>query len=197
MPATPRTPRDRWIAVGLDALAEAGPEAVRVETLAATLGVTKGGFYGHFANRDALLSALLDEWERRATDGVLAQVEAEGGEATVRMRRAGALTFSEEILPIDLAVRSWARRDATVAERLRRVDNIRIDYLRSMFGTYLTDPLEIEARSTLAFAAAIGVDLMAADHGAYSQADVLERASSFVVGDPAAEQQAASGPLAR
>ena len=66
-----RTPRDRWIEQGLQALAAGGPDAVRVEVLAKQLGVTKGGFYGSFADRDALLEAMLDTWERESTDEVL------------------------------------------------------------------------------------------------------------------------------
>jgi len=50
-----RTPRDRWVEEGLQALGDGGPAAVRVEALAKKLGVTKGGFYGYFADRDALL----------------------------------------------------------------------------------------------------------------------------------------------
>ena len=41
-----RTPRGRWVEEGLQALADGGPAAVRVEALAKKLGVTKGGFYG-------------------------------------------------------------------------------------------------------------------------------------------------------
>ena len=55
MAAITRTPRSRWIEEGLLALAAGGPDAVRVEALAQALGVTKGGFYGHFADRNALL----------------------------------------------------------------------------------------------------------------------------------------------
>ena len=53
--ALTRTPRTSWIEEGLRALAAGGPEAVRVETLAATLGVSKGGFYWHFNDRSALM----------------------------------------------------------------------------------------------------------------------------------------------
>ncbi len=59
MAAPTLTPRDRWIDEGLKALAAGGPDAVRIEPLARTLGVTKGGFYGQFrrpprpARRDA------------------------------------------------------------------------------------------------------------------------------------------------
>jgi AcrR family transcriptional regulator len=41
----------------------AGPDAVRVEALAQALGVTRGGFYGHFADRNALLGEMLDAWD--------------------------------------------------------------------------------------------------------------------------------------
>jgi AcrR family transcriptional regulator len=181
MAAITRTPRSRWIEEGLRALAAGGPDAVRVEALAQALGVTKGGFYGHFADRGALLAEMLDSWEQKATDEVLERVERHGGDVRTRLRRAGALTFSAELLPIDLAIRDWARRDQAVAERLRRVDNRRMDYLRSLFGALCPDEEEVEARSTLAFSLVIGHHFLAADHGARSHADVLELAARWLL----------------
>lgn len=180
MPAETITPRHRWIEQGLQALAAGGPDAIRVEVLAKTLGVTKGGFYGHFADRNALLTEMLDAWERASTDEVLVRVESEGGDAKAKLRRAGALTFSDALLPIDLAIRDWARRDPAVAGRLRRVDNRRMDYLRSQFARFVTDPGEIEARSTLAFTLAIGSHFMAADHSPRSRGDVLDLAAKLL-----------------
>ena len=97
------TVRDTWIEEGLRALAADGPDAVRVEALAKKLGVTKGGFYGFFADRDALLTAMLDVWERESTDEVIDRVELVGGDPRAKIQRAGALTFSSDrLLPIDL-----------------------------------------------------------------------------------------------
>ena len=181
MAAIIRTPRNRWIEEGLRALAAGGPDAVRVEVLAQRLGVTKGGFYGHFTDRNALLDEMLDSWEQRSIDEVLDRVERKGGDARAKVRLAGALTFSRELLPIDLAIRGWARRDPAVAERLRRVDNRRMDYLRLLFGAICSDQDEVEARSTLAFSLVIGHHFMAADHGARSHADVLELAARWLL----------------
>ena len=181
MAAITRTPRSRWIEEGLRALAAGGPDAIRVEVLAQTLGVTKGGFYGHFADRNALLDEMLDSWERMTINEVLERVERKGGDVRAKVRLAGALTFSRELLPIDLAIRDWARRDQAVAERLRRVDNRRMDYLRLLFGAICSDQDEAEARSTLAFSLVIGHHFMAADHGARSHADVLELAARWLM----------------
>jgi AcrR family transcriptional regulator len=181
MAAITRTPRSRWIEQGLRALAAGGPDAVRVEALARALGVTKGGFYGHFADRNALLEEMLDTWERRSTQEVIERVERQGGDVRTRLRRAGALTFSRELLPIDLAIRDWSRRDQAVAERLQRVDNRRMDYLRLLFRALCADQDEVEARSMLAFSLAIGHHFIAAGHGARSHADVLDLAASWLL----------------
>jgi AcrR family transcriptional regulator len=181
MAAMTRTPRHRWVTEGLRALAVGGPDAVRIEALAQALGVSKGGFYGHFADRDALLAEMLGSWERMSTDEVLEHVERKGGEARDKVRLAGALTFSPELLPVDLAVRDWARRDAGVAARLRRVDNRRMDYLRTLFGAICADEAEVEARSILAFSLVIGHHFMAADHGARSPADALNLAATWLL----------------
>jgi AcrR family transcriptional regulator len=178
MPLT-RTPRSSWIDEGLRALAAGGPDAVRIEPLARALGVTKGGFYWHFSDRRALLAEILDTWERTMIDEVIERIEGEGGDARAKLRRLFALASSSdvrELLRADLAVRDWSRRDNRVAERLRRVDNRRMDYMRSLFGAFCPDEAEVEARCMVALSLFIGSHLMAADHGSRSRADVLELA---------------------
>ncbi|MFG2180756.1 TetR/AcrR family transcriptional regulator [Streptomyces abikoensis] len=178
-----RTPRGTWIEEGLRALATGGVDAVRVEALAKELGVTRGGFYGYFASRDALLTEMLDAWERESVDDVLDRIEHESGDVLDKVRLAGRLTFSSDrLLSIDLAVRDWARRDEAVADRLRRVDNRRMQLLRDALSTVCTDPDEVEARSLLAFCMAIGSHFLAADHPGRTHAQVRARAGEFVFG---------------
>ncbi|HEY6800049.1 MAG TPA: TetR/AcrR family transcriptional regulator, partial [Agromyces sp.] len=186
-----RTPREDWVEAGLRALAAGGVDSVRIEALAKGLGVTKGGFYGYFADRNALLQAMLDTWERESTDEVIALVEREGGDPKAKIQRAGMLTFSNDrLLPIDLALRDWARRDEGVAERLRRVDNRRMSLLRDLIGTFCDDPDEVEARSLLAFCLAIGEHFLAADHDGRSRSQVLFRAADLLLLDRPAEADA-------
>ena len=173
--ALTRTPRGSWIDEGLRALAAGGPDAVRIESLAHSLGVTKGGFYWHFEDRSALLDAMLDSWERATTVEVIERVEADGSDAQERLRRLFALASSGEwLITTDLAIRDWSRRDKAVAKRLRRVDNRRMDYMRSLFSEFCPDPDDVEARCTIAFTLWIGNHFMAADHGTRSRTEVLE-----------------------
>src|SRR5262249_19633525 len=116
--ATIRTPRSSWIDEGLRALADGGPEAVRIELLARALGVTKGGFYWRFENRQALLEEMLASWEHSGVDEVIETVDAEGGDARTKLRRLFELASARggESLRIELAIRDWARRDKEVAK---------------------------------------------------------------------------------
>jgi AcrR family transcriptional regulator len=175
MPAPIRTPRASWVEEGLRALGVGGVEAVRVEKLAEALGVTKGGFYGHFGDRGALLVEMLDTWERVGVDAVIEQVESQGGDARAKVRRLFEISsWSAELMQIELAIRDWARRDEAVGERLRHVDNRRIEYMRSLFGAITSDEEEVEVRCLLGFSVWLATHFIAADHGDRSRTDVLE-----------------------
>ncbi|MGW0205303.1 TetR/AcrR family transcriptional regulator [Streptomyces sp. NPDC003233] len=59
-----------WLLAALAVMTRGGVRAVRVESLAAELGATKGSFYWYFANRDAVVTAALEHWLRETTEGV-------------------------------------------------------------------------------------------------------------------------------
>jgi AcrR family transcriptional regulator len=159
-----RTPRRAWVDAALRALAAGGPEAVRIEALAASLGVSKGGFYWHFADRQALLDELLDRWETAGTEAVIAHIERQPGDARAKVQQLFELAPSADFA-VELALRDWARRDDDVAERLRRVDTRRLGWLRSLFAEFAVDADDAEARSTLAYSLMIGTYFIAAPRG--------------------------------
>jgi AcrR family transcriptional regulator len=177
--AVVRTPRTTWIDAGLRALGAGGPESVRVETLAQSLGVTKGGFYWHFEDRAELLRELLDAWERAMVDEAIERVEQGGGDARERLRRLFELATSKEVselMRVDLAVRDWSRRDRAVATRLRHVDNRRMEYMRPLFASFCADEREVEVRCLLVLALFVGSPFIAVDHPAHKRREVIELA---------------------
>jgi hypothetical protein len=124
---------------------------------------------------------MLDDWERRCTESVIDQAGAEARDAVDTLRAAGRLSFSEELHRIDLAVREWARREPDVAERLRRTDERRMDWLRGLFATFVDDADEVEARSTLLFALAIGRHFMVVSHPGRSTREAVSLAGELLL----------------
>lgn len=88
-----RLTRVDWVEEATEALASRGLAAVAVEPLAERLGVTKGSFYAHFANRDELVGAVLERWKALDTDEVIAGL---GNVPDPRERLARFLEFGFE-----------------------------------------------------------------------------------------------------
>ena len=187
VPAPVQTSRDAWVDAGLSALAIGGPEHVRVESIAAALGVTKGGFYHHFADRQALLAAMLARWESQLVDHAIEIVADRGGDARDRLRTLfGYAGSSPHLLAIELAVRDWARRDPEVATRLARVDERRMDFLRVLFAQVCKDAADpvadAEARCLLTMALFVGQPFLAVTHGDRRREEVLHDAVALLLG---------------
>ena len=112
-------------------------------------------------------------------DEVIERVEAEDGDARSKLRRLFALAGAGEVrglLRAELAIRDWARRDDSVGNRLRRVDNRRMDYMRGIFSDFCPDADDVEARCLVAMALFVGSHFIAAAHGTRSRREVIDRA---------------------
>jgi AcrR family transcriptional regulator len=169
-----------WIAAASLAIAEGGVDAVAVEPLAQRLGVTKGSFYWHFPNRDALLKAAVERWAEEGTEAVIAvldrvpdprrRLEQLITRAFDRSRshgvaapgiRAGDAVDGVAAPGIgsshafDLAIAD-AADDPVVGPILRRVSERRVDYLDECFRALGYPPEEARYRALLGYAAYVG-----------------------------------------
>lgn len=179
-----RTPRDAWIEVALQALGSGGPENIRVEALADQLGVSKGGFYWHFKDRAALLEEMLDHWEKSVVGDVIVEIESEPGEPRAKLQRLFEMVArAEDLLPVELALRDWSRREDGIAARLHRIDNRRMEYMRSLFRSICADEDEVEARCILALSLFIGSNFILADHPGRSRSEALRLAADLLLAD--------------
>ncbi len=157
---------DDWLQAASRVIAEAGVSAVAVEPLARRLGVTKGSFYWHFPNRDALLEATLERWERESTEAVIAAVE-QVADPRERLRRLAEVSIDDPLgsrTPgpgiafddaFELAV-SDAVEDPIVQPVLRRVSERRVDYLQECYRALGSSPGEARRRALLVYAAYLG-----------------------------------------
>ena len=155
-----RLGRDDWATAALAALARGGIEAIAVEPIAETLGATKGSFYWHFKNRDALVEAALGLWEQRHTDAVIEFLDREPDPAR-RLRIL--IDAAYEGSPGDrVEIALLANPNHRAARRvLQRVAERRIGYLADQLEALGWEPEEARDRAILIGYVYIGAMQMA------------------------------------
>jgi len=155
--------RDAWVKGALAVLADDGLAGLRVEVLAKRLKVTKGSFYWHFKDRRDLFDAVLDAWKEGRISDIRKQTRAQPGE------ELGALLHTIDVyssvknrkgIPIELAVRDWARRDERAAAVVQDVDAERLACTHRLFIALGHSEEEASARSVLLYAYVFGFSLM-------------------------------------
>jgi AcrR family transcriptional regulator len=146
-----------WVKAGLSVLSRAGIDAVRVEPLAVKLGVTKGSFYWHFKDRDALHLAMLEAWRTDTTRDVIVRVEAESSRPADRVKRLIALaTQNSGFARLEIAIRAWARTDERAAKAVAEIDRQRVDYIAMLLRGLGIEARTARLRAQLVYFAAIG-----------------------------------------
>ncbi|GIG58547.1 TetR family transcriptional regulator [Longispora fulva] len=135
-----------------------------VDPLAKILGATRGSFYWHFTDREALLVAALELWEQVATEDLIAVMEK------IRNPLDRLRTLLHEALrdrrPNDVhlepAIVAHAH-DPVVAPVLRRVTERRIGYLTECYRQLGMAPDAARRQGVVAYATYLGwVELRAA-----------------------------------
>lgn len=180
-----RLGKKQWIDFGLKTLAKQGINSVRIEPMAAQLKVTKGSFYWHFKNRNALLAGMLDAWQAYATSDVIANVEHHGGDASARLRSLFNTVLKADNR-LDKEIRIWADSDKTVATALKQIDSRRTSYLEKLFLELGFSPTESIARARLVYHAFIGQFTMSTQTNTSS--DQFEAVFNMLVQNPGENQ---------
>jgi len=132
----PRLTIEDWLMAGFRALARSGPAALKAEPLARDLGTTKGSFYWHFKDLPEYLTRLIQLWEARAFDGVIAQLDP-AAMPRVRLEQlcflaVGFRDASYGGAVLEPALRAWALASPEVAQAVARMDVRRIDFLANL-----------------------------------------------------------------
>jgi AcrR family transcriptional regulator len=151
-----------WIAAAFDALADGGVDAVRVEPLAKALDITKGSFYWHFADRRALIDAMLGSWASGRIAAIRAHVAGSSAPAAALRELADLYTHRANVrgLAIELAIRSLARSDDEAAKAVRAVDRERLRQVAQLFARLGWPTADAQARAILFYSYLFGQSLL-------------------------------------
>lgn len=151
-----RLTREHWVAVARDALIASGVDEVKVDLLARRLKVTRGSFYWHFAHRDALLEAVLEDWVERNRDDIASMRLEQGDGADFQDLFRVWLGEDAGFPAFDIAVRVWARRSSEVGAMVRQIDSEWIALVQALFERGGMTPPESLVRARIIYFHQIG-----------------------------------------
>ncbi|WP_425010618.1 TetR/AcrR family transcriptional regulator [Paracoccus alkanivorans] len=153
-----RGSRELWLAAAKQAFLDTGLEAVKIQPLASRLNISRTSFYWFFKDRNALLDALLEEWERKNTGAFI-----DAGKAYAETPAEAVLNligvFLDETLfepRLDFAVRGWAHQSDAVMARVNAADEHRLAAIRSIFERFGYAPDDADTRARTVYLTQIG-----------------------------------------
>ncbi len=176
------TPTD-WVMAAARRLSAEGVDHIRVEGLARDLKVSKGSFYWHFTNRDALLAALLAMWESEGTEAIIADVDGSAASPKDRINTLIDRTFGQpQHDGIELGIRAWAQRDPAARATVERVDARRIGYVNGLLVACGVEPATARTRTEFMYRTLIG-EFVLRSHGSppLPQRALRELGASLVI----------------
>lgn len=177
-PTKDRLTRSVWLDHGLRTLSRHGANALKVGSLAAGLGVSRGSFYWHFKDIDDFRVQLLQLWQERATDQVIRDIDtAIVGPA--RLTALMKLAFKED-RSLDRAFRSWASADDAAAAIVASVDARRIAYMAKLLVESGVEVRRTLPRAEFLYWAYIGQSaVMDPRHTAITELDIDDLSALF------------------
>jgi AcrR family transcriptional regulator len=119
---TPRLSAENFTEHALAVLMAEGPGSIKIARICADLGVTKGSFYWHFADLDALMAALADSWCTQTRE-LLVELDVVQHLPPLERIRAMALRLVDEnSWQVERALREWGRTDEAVSKVLHETE---------------------------------------------------------------------------
>lgn len=124
-----------WLDAAFELLVNSGVDAVKVMPMAKMLNLSRTGFYWHFKDRKALLSALLKRWENKNTGNLVTQTESYAETITEAMFNLFDCWIDPNLFDakLDFSVRNWSRKDPKVKLIVESADQVRIAAINKMF----------------------------------------------------------------
>lgn len=147
-----------WIDAAHQILVEQGVEAVKIQTLAKQIGVSRTSFYWRFSDRDALLQALVNRWRRKNTGNLVHQSERYADSICEAVFNVFDCWLDDSLFDagLDFALRNWAKGAPDLQRIVDAADGVRIDALSAMFKRFDYAPEDAARRGRTVYYAQIG-----------------------------------------
>ena len=152
------TSQAAWIDAAYELLIDSGVNAVKIVPLARKLGTSRTSFYWLFKDREEILGALLERWQRHNTRALITQSEKYASSIVEATLNVFDCWFDPSLFDseFEYAVRSWSLQEGAVAERVRQADERRLEALQAMFIRYGYEASEADTRARTVYLIQVG-----------------------------------------
>ncbi|SIS90855.1 TetR/AcrR family transcriptional regulator [Neptunomonas antarctica] len=174
-----RGSEDLWLDAAYNLLVESGVASVKVMPLAKALNLSRTSFYWHFADRDALLDALIKRWERQNTGQLVAQTERYAQTINEAVLNLFDCWINPQLFDarMDFAIRNWAQQTPALKTLMEQNDRQRLTAIGEMFSRFGFTPQQSETRARTAYYTQVGYISMMVEE---PMAERLKRIPDYV-----------------
>lgn len=163
--------QEDWERAALEIIARQGVGAIAVEPLAKLLGVTKGSFYWHFANRRDLINAALKRW-RDEDQQLIKQKVFSQTDPHERLRAWFLLSAEPTQSHLIYATLLADRQYDIIAKTLKEVTIERLSHLQKAYQEIGLSEQDAKQQSLLSYSVYVGYLHMAKTlHGELNNSD--------------------------
>lgn len=150
-----RLSRENWLDHALEQLSINGFTSLKAETLAKSLGISRGSFYWHFENLAVFHEAVLQHWLVVSVTRIVDKLEAEDLAPETRLQ-ALANAAAEGDRNLEQAMRAWSLSNTTVKSAVEMVDRERIAYIIKLLNEMKIPKQEQSSRASHIYLTSLG-----------------------------------------
>jgi AcrR family transcriptional regulator len=179
MNTTTRLTKIDWVQAGFRALTQRGLPGIKAESIARDLNVSKGSFYWHFKNINALKVSMLEHWQESATQDVIEYVLASDHDPKQQLRNLLIMSTDTDISTpyggdgAEAAIREWARTSEEVEAVVLRVDATRLEFVSRLLVA-AGQPKDLAMQhANLIYSSLIGLQQLSIQDSVKPQRDLL------------------------
>ena len=158
--SSPRLSVDDWVSAAIEIATAEGIQGIKINRLCERLGVTKGSFYWHFADLDALLGAIAEAYGSGQDATRLRLTELQSIEPRQRLVEGLQAFVANDLGRLDNAMRSWAQTDERARVAVVAADQYKFGYLVEVFRELGFGPGDADLRAKTLYYTGVGFSVV-------------------------------------
>jgi AcrR family transcriptional regulator len=170
--STDRSSREDWINAALKLLAKSGLEAITIDALCKSLGITKGSFYWHFKGRQELLSAMAASWATTYSRDVHESLRQGGLDDWAQLAEVKHLSTEAGYGNIDRAMRIWADSCDETRTAVNCADQEVVAFIEEKYLNIGLAPADARTLAKLSLATRVGVFAITPSFGEHTHEEL-------------------------